>query len=124
MEERKLIDASLFRMKLVGASEGLEKSGGIIGAMVSGAFQSIIELLDEFPTAKQADLWINTENKMPPDGKTVVCRTRIGYEVMTWKANSNGWESDATSRMYNLFFVTHWMELPKLPDDAKESWRK
>lgn len=63
--------------------------------------------------------WISVEERLPNDGqKVMVCGLRNGMQVGAFKGlsrqNRNGswwWKKDT------ILHVTHWMELPKPPEE-------
>lgn len=59
--------------------------------------------------------WIPVTERLPKIGDPVLCYCRANiYEVMSMQANG-GWMGDGV--MYMSGFVTHWMPLPKPPEE-------
>ena len=78
----------------------------------SKAYQMMAEAYEAEVTKPK---WIPVTERLPKIGDPVLCYCRANiYEVMSMQANG-GWMGDGV--MYMSGFVTHWMPLPKPPEE-------
>lgn len=69
--------------------------------------------------------WISVKDKLPDESKAYICaclypRQGIGLKkcaLLNWMSYQRSWD---LPEEYKYLIVTHWMELPDLPESEKE----
>lgn len=68
-------------------------------------------------------MWYNTKNKLPEEGKFVICWDGTSYyfcrykKLLTWKMKRELAFVNILSNGFSVDDITHWMYLPEPPKD-------
>lgn len=63
--------------------------------------------------------WISTKDRLPEDGKEVLFYGDSSVMVGWYDANNECWAVTASDMIAYPEDVTHWMPLPRLPEEDK-----
>ena len=76
-------------------------------------------ILDELPMYQQPVGWIPVTERLPEAGERVLCYCRANiYEVMKMRTDGDWVHNDKVyDSAYMSGFVTHWMPLPRPPEE-------
>lgn len=66
--------------------------------------------------------WISTKNRLPEDGKEVLFCDGSSIMVGWYNADEEYWELTDADMIAYAVDVTHWMPLPRLPEED-EQWQ-
>lgn len=74
--------------------------------------KDVLDLIDEQPTLKAPNEWVNVEDRLPKHLRSVLVCYDSGYIERVWYDEEMG----EFYREYFYGMATHWMPLPAPPD--------
>jgi len=68
--------------------------------------------------------WISVEDRLPEKGEHVFCYCREDYEQRGYHVKTTHWDGEGDTHEFKSVYeryisVTHWMPLPKPPEEQE-----